>query len=327
MFAGILHLVLSNNINMTEVEKMLKIFETKPYTLRMGSGKLSKEYKVSVNAVKTARNNYYRKQSGTIVEASPKLPKILLLDIETAPVKAFIWNLWKQNVYIDQIISDWFCISWSAKWLYGEKVYSDVLTPSEAIAENDKRIVESIWKLIDEADIVVGHNSKKFDIVRLNARFMLHGLNPPRPYQQIDTYEVAKKQFGFTSNKLDFLARIFNISVKLDTDFQLWVDCVSGNESALNHMVEYNRHDVEILEEVYLKLRPWIKGHPNIGMYMESNEPVCGNCGCKDLKEYGYYYTSVGRYKTYRCSCGAISRVRISDYPKESKKILLTTIS
>jgi len=49
--------------------------------------------------------------------------KTLIIDIETSPVMAKVWSLWKQNVSLDQIEDDWFIMSYSCKWLGDEDVY------------------------------------------------------------------------------------------------------------------------------------------------------------------------------------------------------------
>ena len=147
-----------------------------------------------------------------------------------------------------------------------------------------------------------------------------------KEYQQIDTKIVAAKQFGFSSNKLDALAGYFGLECKLDTDFELWSKCMDGDTESLKYMEKYNRYDVELLEEVYLRLRPWIKAHPNVGLYMETDKPVCPNCGSEDIVDDGhYYYTSTGKYSTMRCSCGAISRRRFTEVPKEKRKKLVVS--
>lgn len=238
-------------------------------------------------------------------------PKILIMDLETAPIKAFVWRLWKQDVYIDQIISDWFLLTFSAKWLGSAEVISGRLTGKEALEESDYRIVKDLWNLIDEADIVIAHNGNSFDIPKMKARFAINGLPPTSFYQQIDTKVIAAKEFGFTSNKLDFLAQTFGISKKIHTEFELWSRCMKGEDKALEEMEIYNRHDVEILEEVYLKLRPYIKNHPNMGLYQDSNSDVCPTCGGTHLEEYKFYYTSIGKFQVYKCKdCEALSRSR-----------------
>ena len=306
---------------MNGIEKVLSLFRRKSYLVIMGAKKVSNIYDVSVEDVIEARKIYHREKKKI------KKANILIFDIETAPLKAYIWSRWKQNIYLDQTISEWFMICWSAKWLDSEEVFSECLTPDEIKEEKDNRIVKQLWSLIDQADIVIAHNGKRFDVPKINSRFIMAGLPPTSTYIQIDTKEVAVKQFGFSSNKLDALAGYFNIEHKDDTNFELWADCMKGNQEALDYMESYNRKDVVILEKVYLKLRPWIKNHPNIGLYQEKDNMICPTCGSKDLKEDGsFYYTSANKYKVMRCSCGAISRVRNTSYPKDKKKNLILSV-
>jgi hypothetical protein len=239
-----------------------------------------------------------------------------------------VWGLWQQNVSLDQIISNWFMLTWSAKWLYSPEVMSDAITPEEVLEENDKRIVWSLLRLLDEADVVIAHNGIGFDVPKVNARAVTWGFMPPSPYQQIDTLLIARKQFGFSSNKLEALARMFKIPGKIETNFQLWSDCKKGDQVALAKMEQYNRQDVIVLEEVYLRLRPWVKGHINLGLYGLSDKMICPNCGSTHLEEDGgFYYTGMGRYKTYRCQCGAVSRARTTDVTPEERKKLVISVS
>lgn len=253
--------------------------------------------------------------------------KILVFDIETSPMVAYVWARWKQNVYLEQTISEWFMLCWAAKWIGGEMM-SDCVTPEEAVSEDDKRITKSLWMLLNEADIVIAHNGSKFDIPKMNSRFAVHGIKPPTPYRQIDTKVVAAKQFGFSSNKLDALAGYFGIRHKDNTNFDLWKRCVSGDKEALDYMRNYNIGDVEILEKVYFKLRPWIKNHPNISLYIESDEERCPYCGSHNLNDTGTYsYTQVSKFSNVRCEdCDGIARRRVSEYPKNKRKNLITAV-
>lgn len=257
-----------------------------------------------------------------------KLPKILILDCETAPIEAYVWKMWKENVSLDQVISDWFMLCWSAKYLFSDIVYSNRLTTKEAIEKDDKRIVTELWKLLDECDIVIAHNGKAFDIPKVKARMIVHGLPPTRPYRQIDTLMAAKYQFGFSSNKLQALAELFGLPSKMDTTFELWAKCMRGDDEALRYMEEYNKQDVIVLEEVYMKLRPWISGHPNMNLYADGvKEERCPNCGSADIYHDGSYYTMVSKYDLFTCkSCGAKSRSRFSSVDKETKKNILLSV-
>jgi len=241
---------------------------------------------------------------------SPKigLPKILLFDIETSLMEVYVWGLYKQFISHNNIIKDkdgkektWFVISWAAKWLYDENVLSDIVTAREAKKRKDDRVLQSIWELLDEADIVIGHNLDRFDIRKLNARFIDNDIKPPSPYKTIDTLKVARREFAFVSYKQDYLTKHFELQNKLETSFDLWVDCMKGDQKSLDLMESYNRHDVIGLEEVYLKIRPYIKNHPNLGVLMDSD--VCPNCGCEDLEELEtFYFTTANKFPVYRCT-------------------------
>ena len=295
-------------------------FLEKKYQLNMGAGNLAKRYKTTREEIYKAKE-YAR--NFKIVRN--KLPKILIFDIETAPMKSYIWARWNQNIHTDdQIISEWFMLTWSAKWLFNKTIYSAKLTSKEAKNQDDKRITKELWKLLDEADIVIAHNAERFDIPHINARFLINGLMPVSPFKVIDTLKVVKSQFKFSSNRLDSLAKYFGFEGKLSTGFKLWADAIEGNKDALDEMSLYNDQDVILLEEVYLKLRPWIKGHPNLALYAESNDIGCGVCGSKKLTYMDkYYYTQTGKFETYRCECGAINRRRLNSYDKNKKENLL----
>lgn len=234
--------------------------------------------------------------------------KILILDIETAPIKALVWRVWKENIAMDAIKSDWFILTWAAKWLNEKKIFGERLISAEVKKENDKRIIKPLWLLFDEADIIIAHNGNNFDIPKINSRFFLNGLPPPSPYVTIDTLKIAQKQFAFTHNKLDYLARLFGLGQKIKTDFNLWVKCLEGEEKALAFMLKYNKKDILLLEEVYLKFRGWIKSHPNLNIF-QGTQNTCSNCGSLNIYQKGKYTTNLSKFATYVCrDCGAFSR-------------------
>lgn len=291
------------------VEELVHYFQTHKNAHTKGSGLLAVLTQSKREDVLTARQLYRERN----LSKSGLLPKVLIFDIETAPIKAYVWQLWKANVSLDAIIKDWFVLCWSAKWLYSSEVMGDCITPQEVAEEDDERVVKSLWELFDKADIVVAHNALKFDVPKMNARFIKHGLNPPSPYKIVDTKAIAQKTFMFSSNKLDALAIYFGKERKLDTDFNLWKNCLQGDQKALDYMFKYNKQDVKLLEEVYIKLFPWAKNHPNMGNYINSTVPVCSNCGTANIKLIPdkYYYTQTNKYPIYRCTeCGAITRGR-----------------
>ncbi len=249
--------------------------------------------------------------------------KILVFDIETAPLLSYTWGIWKQNLK-GLVQDDWFMLTWSAKWLFDDTVFSAKLSPEEVARQDDGRITAGIWMLFDEADIVIAHNAKKFDNKRLNTRFLLNGMNPPMPYQTIDTLIHARKHLAFSSNSLNEISKTLGLGEKMDTGgFDLWRRCMQGDADALETMEQYNIQDVRLLEDVYLALRPYIKPHPNIGLHIAHNVQCCPSCGSDSIAWGGTYATYANLFDAFRCNeCGSIGRSRTTKLTTESRRFL-----
>mgnify|MGYP003149247318 CR=1 FL=1 len=257
-------------------------------------------------------------------------PKILFLDIETAPMLVRNWSLWQQYTSLEQLQVDWFIMSWAAKWGHSDEVfYEDVRDCVED--ETDESILQGIWTLLDEADIIVTQNGKKFDEKKLNARFIMNGYQPPSSYKHVDTLQIAKSRFGFTSNKLAYMTDVLNTKFKkLDhakyQGYSLWDECLKGNLDAWDEMEEYNRYDVLSLQELYEKLRAWDKRHPSTQVYTSTDKMHC-SCGSTDLVKNGFVYTNLSKFQRYRCNgCGSEVRGRKNLLHPEKRKSLTMNI-
>lgn len=272
------------------------------------------------------RKAFYRHtRDNKEVQQSFTPAKVLILDIETAPIVSYTWGLWDQNVALNQIVEDWSILSWSAKWLGSDQVlYED--TRNEKNPRNDKKILKNIWKLLDEADVVIGQNSKSFDIKKLNARFILNGMQPPSSFRQIDTMRLAKKHFAFTSNKLEYLTKNLCTQNKKSSHakfggFELWKQCLAGNLEAWNEMQSYNITDILSTEELYHKLQPWDKAL-NFNVYHSDLHFQC-TCGSIEFKKHGHVFTNNGKYTRFICKdCGAESVDKDNLLIKEKRQTL-----
>lgn len=185
---------------------------------------------------------------------------VLSWDIETSQMITKVWQL-RGNEYIEptRIMKDWFIVCWSAKSLNG-KMYHERLTAKEAREGNDERIVRSLWKLLNEQDYLVGHNSDAFDGKKSATRFLKYGLPIPNYFKTIDTLKVVKKHFRISSNKLDYVCKFVGLEGKINTGgIDLWDKCELGDEKALKKMSKYCDNDVRILERLFLRLLPYIK--------------------------------------------------------------------
>ncbi len=228
--------------------------------------------------------------------------KILFLDIETAPSLGWVWGKWQQNV-ID-FKKDWYILSFAYKWADKKEVKVLGLDDGPDYIkgdEDDKWLVAKLWNLFDQADIIIAHNGDGFDIVKTNTRFLTHGLKPPSPYKTIDTLKIARKVFMFDSNKLDDLARYLGIGRKLPTTgFHLWKGCMAGDRKAWTTMKKYNKHDVELLEQLYYLIRAWDKNHPQVNQGLTVNE-ACPKCASINVQKRGFAYTLLRKKQRYQC--------------------------
>jgi uncharacterized protein YprB with RNaseH-like and TPR domain len=237
------------------------------------------------------------------------MANILYFDIESTPNLGYTWGKWEQNVM--SFTQESYMLCYAYAWNDG-KVIVRSLPEFDGYAENktnDKELTRTLWDLFNDADIVIAHNGKKFDIKYANGRFLEHGFEPPTRYQVIDTLTVARSQFKLNSNKLDDLGKLLKLGQKLETGgFDLWLGCMAGEEQAWKKMKKYNKQDVVLLREVYKKLRAWTKNHPNLNVIdpIEDERPQCPYCQSLKVWKLGTEAFANSRRQRWRCSeCGA----------------------
>jgi uncharacterized protein YprB with RNaseH-like and TPR domain len=230
--------------------------------------------------------------------------KILFFDLETSPIEAYTWGLWDQNIAISQIKKPTEVICFGARW-YGSKkiIFRSV--------HHDGReaMLDELHKLFDEADVMVGWNSRKFDHKHVRREFLSAGYLPPSPARDLDLMEVVKANFNFPSNKLDYVAQALGVGSKVKHEgFDLWLKCLAGDETAWRKMRQYQLQDVNLLVDLYEKLKPWMGSkHPNIGIY--TGLDCCPVCGSDRITARGYLMTQAGKFQRYQCQeCGKWSR-------------------
>lgn len=232
--------------------------------------------------------------------------KTLYFDIETTLAKSYHWGQWQQNLSVKQQIQESHMLSHAWAWGDGE-VFSSVLTPEEVLNQDDERIVYEIWSLLDNCDVVVAHNGKRFDVKKVNGYFLKYGLPKPSSYKVIDTLEIAKKHFNLPFKSLEYLAKFLNVELKQDSGgIQTWIDCDRGNPEALATMEFYNRGDVVTLREIHNKLKGWDNNGVNIALYNDNHDTLCTHCGGDDISVITdkFAYTPNRKYQVYRCNSG-----------------------
>lgn len=225
---------------------------------------------------------------------------ILYIDIETSPNVGMIFDLWNQNISLAQLQESGTMLCFAAIW---------GATPSRPIFhsvwdDGFESMVEAAWALLDDADVVVHYNGRRFDVPWLNSLFRDLGLPPPSPFKQVDLYTAIKSQFRLPSYKLAYVAERWLSDSKMQHEgFSLWVKVMAGDPAAQRHMRRYCIKDTKLLLPLFEKLLPWIPRLPNIAIYREDDGVLrCRSCGSDDLTRQGFALTQTRRYQRYRCS-------------------------
>lgn len=238
--------------------------------------------------------------------------KILFLDCETAPHLVMVWGLFNQTVHINRIKEPGYTLCWAASWGNRRGV--------EFRSRDNEDFLDRLWELMDEADAICTYNGDTFDLPVINREFLERGYQPPSPFKSLDLYKTIRKNFRFASNKLDFVCQTLGIGAKIQHKGQeLWTGCMEGDPKSWRKMEQYNKQDVRLLPKLYKELLPWIKDHPNYGLYLDPSRPTCPNCG-GPVQKRGVEHTRTQSYRRYQCTrCGSWCRGRVNITDPETK--------
>ena len=224
--------------------------------------------------------------------------KILTFDIERRPGVYLSWDSTPKFLNRGMQLIRSSTISWAAKWYdHGETLYADIdhgetmFTQPEDV-RGYREMLQGLSDLLDEADIVVGYNSARFDEPKIRGEFVRLGIREPSPFRTLDLIKTTRRM-GWDYRSLAETASAVGIpddeAKTSHQGFSLWTDCLNGRPEAWALMEEYNRQDVVLTERVMDRLRPYIKDHPNLGLWAGTDQlgnpvPTCPKCGSEDLK-------------------------------------------
>lgn len=228
--------------------------------------------------------------------------RILTIDIERLPGTAYAWE--PKTRYIPP--HNW--LEWPRLLCFAARWHNDDRMLFHA--EWHKRdMLEAAWKLLDEADIVVGYNSASFDMRHLKAEMVEAGHPPPRPWKDVDLYRIIKRHFGWESKSLDSVTRRLGRDGKpMHYSIPMAVAASEGDKEAQRQLKFYNSADVELTEWLASRLRGWLVPHPHVGSF--GDERRCPQCGSDDLELQPSRYKAVLlEYAMYRCgNCQGLCR-------------------
>lgn len=231
-------------------------------------------------------------------------PRVILWDLETAPIIAATFSLYPERIYHSNILEDWFIICACWKEL-GEKEVHHLQIKTKG---DDKELVSKLRDIIADADCLVYQNGDRFDLKKLNSRLIYHRLPPLPPVPTVDTLKQVKKIGAMTSNRLDYLGAHLIGQKKIETGRGLWLKAMNADKTALKDMVNYCKQDVNLLEKLYLRLLPYMKTHPHLGVLRGHDKDVsCRVCDSTNIEKRGTYVTNTGALRQkHQCKkCGS----------------------
>lgn len=226
-----------------------------------------------------------------------KKPKVLFLDIETMAILSYNWGIYDQSAI--KIKKDWELLSLAWKWQGSKKVHC--ITRQNK--DTDLNVAKKAHELLSQADICSGHNGDQFDLKKLKARMLFHGLEPIKPTVSVDTKKMVKSVFNLTSNSLNHIAQYLGLGQKIKhSGFELWEGCEANDPKAWKMMIKYNKMDVVLLEKVYNKLVPWMKNHPNMALLQGKNvNEGCNKCGSSNVVKDGLHANTTTINQRLKC--------------------------
>lgn len=225
-------------------------------------------------------------------------PRILALDIETRPAKAYVWKLFDENIGIEQLIEPGGVICVGAKWLGSDETLFDADWSC-----GHKTMLKRVHHEISKADAILTYNGDRFDLPKLNGEFILHGLGPTPPVTSIDLFKTVRG-FRYDSRKLAFIGPYLGVGAKVENGgFKLWARVMAGDKSAFTEMEKYCMQDVLLLEKLYGRMKPFIKNHPKL---LDTAKYECGACGSSHVQGRGFRRTRAFKIQRLQCQdCGS----------------------
>jgi hypothetical protein len=249
-------------------------------------------------------------------------PKILLYDIETSHNLLAKFDLREEYTPHTNIVQERFVICAAWKLLGQKQTDAVAVTPKQALAGDDSAALKVIHRVLSDADVIVAHNGDRFDLPWLNGRFLFHKMPPLPLMRSVDTLKVAKRAFSLNSNRLDYLGKFLGVGGKTTTPAGLWLQVLKGDAKAINTMVAYNKRDVTLLEDVFLRLRPYVPDFLN-REFFGGDQNACPKCGSKNVERRGYKAALTQIYQQFFCrDCQGWFRARKAEKFKTNTRSL-----
>lgn len=253
--------------------------------------------------------------------------KILTIDIERiGGLQDEVWEGKQYNNWIgpDRLVEPSRTICYAYRWAHEDETkfvaeWEDGFQQdnlSHTPGGGHLVMIRKARDLMDEADYIVGWNSKKFDNRHLTGSMWAYDLTPPSPWVDIDLMMEVSRNFLLPAKSMKFVSALKGMEGKAESPKlrrALRFGTPEEVAAAREEMRLYNIRDVDQTVELFESLRGWIRGM-NLGLFEEQDGVVrCSNCLSSDIQYRGRTGNRTYTYHRFFCKkCGKWGRDRNS---------------
>ena len=179
--------------------------------------------------------------------------KVVVFDLETSPSKFWGWGTGEQYVDVKMLVqgSETRLITSQHMYSLDKKAIALEWNLSNKGIGDDSEIVKKLVPILNAADIVVGQNSKAFDIKVLQERAKILRLPPVSIDFMLDTLTHSRGSFRSMSHRLDYRSKQYGLGGKNKMEMQDWIDIVEGKTSPKKKMIPYGLKDVLDTDKIF----------------------------------------------------------------------------
>ena len=277
------------------VKQIREFLDNKPGYKKEGAKRLAVKltadgYTASMKSCKRAL-----REARATDKYNSKQARVMIYDIETSRQRADVWWSGKQYINGNNLVGDPNVISIAYKWLGEEEVHCLKWDKNMC----DKKMITTFLREYNQADMVIGYNNDRFDNKWINTRALKHSLEVNTLVKSFDIMKQSKSIFRLPSYSMNYLAKFLGVQTKLQHGgLAMWDAIQYGTKKegkkAMKMMLEYNIQDIIVTEQVFLKVRSYMKMHIHLGVMVGQAKTSCPSCGGSHVKLHKTTVTAAG---------------------------------
>lgn len=128
---------------------------------------------------------------------------------------------------------------------------------------DDLKLAQACRDLLESFDIIVGWNSRAYDVPFIDSRLIIGGdaRTIRKDLMHVDPmWKAGRFSMALQSRRLDSVAQTFRLDQqKTPIEFEAWMDAAMGDSEALDYVVQHCEADVLTLRAAFNRLKPLVR--------------------------------------------------------------------